>query len=132
MFVQLPDLPIFAMQRQRFWMMTEFLEVWNVNEMKSSLVELCNRTSNGLEGYNYHMGHNVFPNMHPSLPNFAAGLTEETDRVIICIALVRKKHESPGKHAGDKVFPEIPEEYTSFRNPGASPKRKKTRSQLRR
>ena len=78
------------------------------------------------------MGHNVFSTMHPSLPNFVAGLKEETDRVFFCIESVRKKHKSPGKYAGDKVFPKISEEYTSFRNPGASPKRRKLRSQLRR
>ena len=77
------------------------------------------------------MGHNVFSTMHPSLPNFVAGLKEETDRVILRIESVRKKHESPGKYVGDKVFPEIPEEYTSFRNPGASPKRKKTKKPVK-
>jgi hypothetical protein len=106
-------------------METEFLDVWNVSEMKNSVVKLCNRTSNGLERYNYHMGRNVFSYRHPSLPNFVGGLKEETDRVILRIESVRKKHESPGKYQGGEVFPEIPEEYNSFRNPSASPKRKK-------
>ena len=47
-----------------------FLDVWNVSGLKEVAIELCNRTSNGLERYNFHMGHEVFSTMHSSLPNF--------------------------------------------------------------
>ena len=62
-----------------------FLNVWNIIGLKAAAIALCNQTSNGLERHNYHMGHEVFSTMHPSLPSFVEGLKEESARVILRI-----------------------------------------------
>ena len=102
-----------------------FLDVWNISDMKEAALTLCNRMSNGLERYDFHMGHKIFSTMYPSLPYFVEGLKEESVKVILRIESVRKGHESAGEYKEKEVFPEILEEYHSFGNHEDIPRKQK-------
>ena len=59
-------------------MRPELIKVWNVAGMEDAHIQLSNRTSNGLERYNRHMGA-MFPHAHPTLILFVQTLKAEVE-----------------------------------------------------
>jgi len=93
-------------------MRPELIKVWNVAGMEDAHIQLSNRTSNGLERYNRHMGA-MFPHAHPTLILFVQTLKAEVDSVIQRMEDVKKGREKPPTYQGAS-FPTIPPEYDSF------------------
>ena len=104
-----------------------FLDVWNVSDVKDDEVELSNRTSNSLEHYNRKLNRKVFDTSHPSLGAFASSLRDEGGQVVGRIEDFSKGRERATEYNGQDVFPDIPEDYDTFRSYDSSPKKKRSK-----
>ena len=94
-------------------MKKDIIDVWNMSDLLEDDIDLANKTNNALERYNRHFN-GIFPSKHPSLPCFVQCLREEMDRLILCLENISKGREDPPVYQ-ETSFPDIPEEYHSFR-----------------
>ncbi|KAG3232845.1 hypothetical protein PI124_g22077 [Phytophthora idaei] len=97
---------------RKTWMSTYGADLWNVDSMTASGIDLQNRTNNPLESYNRAFG-DRFSVKHPSLLSFVEIAKEDTRRYVQLIDDVKHNRREPPAHA-QEVEPRIPPEFHHF------------------
>ncbi|KAG4232376.1 hypothetical protein PC116_g19385 [Phytophthora cactorum] len=97
---------------RKTWITSYGADLWNVNSMAESGIDLQNRTNNPLEGYNRAFG-DRFTVKHPSLLSFVETAKADVRRFVQLIDDVKHNRRDPPPHAPN-VEPRIAVEFHDF------------------
>ena len=96
------------------WIGKYSLEDWNINGVlyNNDDDKLINRTNNPLERFNRTLN-NIFPNGHPSMPQFVDALKEICISTLEKLRRIKRGRDVAPAHAPATIYV-IPEDYKMF------------------
>jgi hypothetical protein len=97
---------------KKTWIVEYNPKYWNISLYKDTNDLLRNRTNNPLERYN-RTSNDMFPNAHPSMPQFVTTIKGESQRYNEMLKDIEEIRQEPVHHKAVEI-PNIPREYYMY------------------
>jgi len=97
---------------KKTWTVEYNPKYWNISLYKDPNYWLRNKTNNPFERYNRSLN-DMFPNAHPSMPQFVTTIKGEGQRYVEMLKDIEEMHQEPVHHKAVDI-PDIPREYYMY------------------